>query len=267
MTAQFKTPEMQEQIIRKVTLVGNGAHIFVPKEWLGKNVIVSKAQEKTLNEKIFSLIEPHLESIIGVYLYGSQARNEAQEDSDIDLLIITLKDLKIKQLGFEIICLKENELDKAIKSSPEIMYSIIAEAKPIINPKLLQELREKHTPNPSDFKKFINSTEKIIRINSVALKEEEKLGKETLDTSSAYSIMLRLRGLFIISNLLKNKPSSNKDFKNWIESNIQNIEYSKIYAIYRAVKNSIPIKQKIKISDLKLLLSFLIKETKLLKNK
>ena len=59
---------MNEQLIRKVGVVGNGAHIFVPKEWIGEKVIVIKAPAKELKEQILDVLNPYLENIEGAYL-------------------------------------------------------------------------------------------------------------------------------------------------------------------------------------------------------
>jgi predicted nucleotidyltransferase len=257
----------QEQITRRVTIIGNGAHIFVPKEWLNENVIILRKQKKPLKEKILNAIEPYLDNIIGAYLYGSQARNEAEEDSDIDLLLITNKPLKIKENEFEILCLSINEIERAIETSSEMVYSILAEAKPIINSSLLEELKQKYKPDIKNFSKFVYSTKKIIKINQNALNEEAKLGEETDDDSSAYSLILRLKGIFIIKCLLNNKSFSNKEFKKWLKNNIKNIDYNTIYEAYKSVKNNSKAKQKIKIKDLISLLELLTKETNNLEKK
>ena len=105
----------REQIFRKVTLIGNGAHVFAPKEWAGEKVIIVRTPEIPLRRKILKILEPHLEDILGVYLYGSYARGEQREDSDIDVLVISNKNFKVREKGFEIIVLKEDEIKDAIK--------------------------------------------------------------------------------------------------------------------------------------------------------
>lgn len=84
--------------MRLVTSIGNGAHIFAPKEWLGEEVIIiRKAERKSLKQKILDVLNGHLENILGVYLYGSQARGEADKSSDIDLLVVTTRKTSIKK--------------------------------------------------------------------------------------------------------------------------------------------------------------------------
>ena len=63
--------ENKEQLIRIVSQVGNGAHVFAPKEWVNEEVLIVRLGKKTVKEKIFEKIYPHLDKIIAVLLYGS----------------------------------------------------------------------------------------------------------------------------------------------------------------------------------------------------
>ena len=184
-----------EQIIRKVTGIGNGAHIFAPKEWLGEEVFVVRHQKKSLKESILSVIEPHLEHIEGAYLYGSYARKEQTKDSDIDLLLITSKKLKIKKQGYEIISIEKEKVQEAIKIAPILIYSALSEAVPIINIKLLNELKSKYNPKLSDFKEFLESTKRVISINEQFLEEDKKNEKKKESENIPYPLILRLKGV------------------------------------------------------------------------
>src|SRR3989344_3154346 len=236
----------REQIFRKVTLIGNGAHVFAPKEWAGEKVIIVRTPEIPLRRKILKILEPHLEDILGVYLYGSYARGEQREDSDIDVLVISNKNFKVREKGFEIIVLKEDEIKDAIKLASVLVYSALMEAKPIINLELLINLRKKHIPLVRDFKEYIKETKEIIKIN------EEFL--------SPYSIILRLRGLYIIERLLMGKIYSHNDFKNWVSKDIKDkLDFNSIYEAYLKIKRG--LKANVKEKTLSLFLSILKKKT------
>ncbi len=245
-------------------LFGNGAHVFVPKEWAGEQILVIKPQKKGLKERIVSELNPYLDSIVGLYLYGSYARGEQKEDSDIDLFVITHKKIKIKANGFEIVCLKENEIEKAIKIEPLLMYSLFSEAKSIINSRLLEEIKLKHKAKLKDFESFFKDTQRMIKVNEDFLDSEksEILSSEAI----VYSLVLRLRGLFIVNSILNDKKYSHKFFKLWIKSKVSNIDFSSIYSAYRSSKNDEKIKQKVRVEDIKKLLEFLKNEILRLSN-
>ena len=240
----------QEQIVRRVALIGNGAHVFTPKVWAGEEVIIIRNQ-KTPKEKILDVLNPYLENILGVYLYGSYARGENEIDSDIDLLIITDKKIKIKKIGFEIVAIEKDFIPKAIKIAPVLIYSAIIEAKPIINSKLLAELKEKYKPKLKDFEEYLTETKNIIEINQKIL--------------DPYSLILRLRGIFIINQILQNKSYSHKNFKLWISEH-SSVDYKPIYQAYKDFKRKSKIRN-VEINDLNKLLELLREETLKLEEK
>jgi predicted nucleotidyltransferase len=256
--------EKQEQLIRIAKIFGNGAHIAVPKEWIGQQIIVIRPLKNSVKRQILETLEPYLDYVVGVYLYGSHARNESDEYSDIDLLIITNKKIEIKKSGFEIVCIEEEKLSSAINFEPLLLFSILSEAIPIINPRLLEELRLKYAPKLGKFSEFFKDTKRIIKINEDFLDKEKDF--YVSGESNLYSIVLRLRGLFIINCLLSNKRYSHKSFELWVEKKLSGVNFRKVYGAYRASKNELKVKEKIRVKDLRLLLNLLNKELTLIKN-
>ena len=246
----------REQIIREVTPIGNGAHIFAPKGWVGERVVIIRTPESSLKKRILQILEPYLANILGVYLYGSYARGEQREDSDIDILVISNKRFKIKEKGFEIIVLEKDEIKDDIKIAPVLIHSALTEAKPIINSDLLNELKRDYKPRAQDFKEYIKETKNIIKIN------EELL--------SSYSIILRLRSIYIIKALLSGEAYSYMGFKKWILKDAGNNKdikenFDNIYHAYIKIKNG--LKANIKDDYLKGLLLVLKKKTQKLEDK
>lgn len=241
----------KEQIIREVTPIGNGAHVFTPKDWIGEEIVLIRVVKPSLKERVLDILTPYLENIRGVYVYGSYARGEAEKESDIDVLIIANKKFSIKEKGFEIIVLKEEDIIKALEISPVLIYSALAEAKPIMNAELLEKLRKRYKPNTTYFKSYIKETKNMIRIN-----------EEILDP---YSLILRLRGIYIINQLLKNDVYSHKKFRSWIYKNLPKIELDVILLSYKRTKRN-KANLLIKTEDLNKILSFLKGQTERLEN-
>ncbi len=252
-----------EQLKRIAKNFGNGAHIFVPKEWAGEEIVIIRQQRKSLKERIMQVLEPYLNSVVGAYLYGSYAREEQTKNSDVDLFIIIDKKLKIKEKGFEIICLEKKDIKKAIGLEPILIYSIFAEAKPIINSQLLEELKSKYHPQLKDFKAFFEDSERIIKINEKFLETEK--GEFLSGEAVVYSTILRLRGAFIIKCLLNGTIYTNKYLKEWVKKELPEISFNSIYEAYNNSKNEVKIKGKIKVKDIYSLLELLNKELNLLK--
>lgn len=253
----------QEQIIRTVSRVGNGAHIFAPKEWINERVLVLRIEKKEVKEEIINILYPYLGKIIGVYIYGSHARNEATENSDVDVLVIAKEGFKInKNNKFEFIVLKENEIEEAIKINPILMYSAFKEAKVIINEKCLDKWKREKVDKRL-FKPFLKSTNDSIKSDEELLKLDRKTGK-TVSNSVIYSLILRLRGIFIINCLVRNNRYSNKDFGKWIVSRTD-IDYGKAYQVYQDVRNGKERKEEISIEQGEKLIELLKEEVERLK--
>ena len=256
----MESTNKQEQLIRQVTEIGNGAHIFAPKEWTNEKVLIVRLEKKSIKEKILEMLYPHLDKIITVLLYGSHGRNEADEDSDIDVLVIAKDKFKLnKKMNIEFTVISEDFLNSAIKINPIMMYSIFREAKALINQSYLEKLK-KIKINLGLFKPFIKSTKESIKSSEEIIELDKKTGK-TASNSIIYSLILRLRGIFIIHQLLKNKTYSNVLFKKWITDNCK-INYNELYEIYRIVRAEKKVKDKISIENAEILLKFLKEELK-----
>ena len=256
---------MQEQLIRKVSRVGNGAHIFVPKEWINENILLVRTIKQNIEEKILEILNPYLENISAVFLYGSYARNEQTPDSDIDILVISNKKFKVEKSQEWEINVIDNRIKDAIKINPILIYSILSEAKPIINSQLLKELKEKYQPKLKDFKDFLKETELAIKTNEEFLNLEKE--EYTNNDAVAYSLILRLKGIYIINTLLAKKKYSKKDFEKWIKEKANVKDYESIFNAYLSVKKETEKKLKMRVYDLILLLKLLEKETMKLEEK
>jgi len=254
---------MSEQLIRRVSLVGNGAHVFVPREWIGEEIVLIRKQKKRINEQILNVLESYLDKIEGVFLYGSYARREERSDSDIDLLVITNKKIEIKAKGFEIICIEKKDIEKALKIEPIIIHSAIDEARVIINSGLLDELRNKYKPNLKEFEEFFEDSKRIIKINEDFIREEKR-DSYFDDNAIVYSLVLRLRGLFIIKCLLEGKKQSYNSLKRFVGGAMEDFDF--IYDSYRKAKRDKNARIKIKTEEMINLIKFLNKEILYLEN-
>jgi predicted nucleotidyltransferase len=259
---------MQQQTL-EVRKWGNSAGILVPREWLGEKVVVTRMPQKPLKERILGVLAPHLEHIIGAYLYGSRARGDETIDSDIDLFIITDKKIEIKAKGFEIALIEKKELPSAFEGmSALISYSMLAEAKPIINPELLEDLKKVYRPELKNFRVFTENTRSILNVHKSLLDYDKEEDKTYIDDGPlVYSLILRLRGVYIIKCLLSKKQYRKRDFDDWVKISSHIKDYSSVYNLYLAVKNKRKGKQKILLSDLVRLYELLARDTSKMEEK
>ncbi|MBI2546123.1 nucleotidyltransferase domain-containing protein [Candidatus Woesearchaeota archaeon] len=263
---------VKEQIVKTVVKSGNGGAVWVPKDWLGEEVVVILPQRPKLDlkEKVIHLLEPYLKDIISVAIYGSYARGEQTKDSDIDVLAITKdKELKLdfKRENIEVTSFPAEKLKKAIQNHPALYYQIIKEAIPLINAPLLEELKQVKITKES-FKEYLGDTGEHLESNKGLLELDKKEGLYLSSYSVLYSIMLRLRTLFIIQCILEDKPFSNKKFKSRLKAHgLSSKEYEDIYKVYRLFRDDKSTKSlKIKLALAEKLLNILEVELKSVQN-
>lgn len=266
----METIAVQEQLIKRVVSSGNGGAVWVPRSWLGEEIVVIRPEkpELDLKGKIIKLLIPHLKDIIAIFLYGSYARNEQEADSDADVLVIAKNkfDLK-KHEKMDIKVIELSKLKETLEKNPIMYLSILQEAKPIINSSLLEELK-KIKIDYKKFKWFIETTADHIKTSKEFIELDKLDGEYLTSYSVVYSTILRLRGIFLIKCLIDKKHYSNKLFKKWLlQKDISDLEYRAAYSIYRSIRDNKKIDKKIKISAAEALLNILIKEINDLKER
>lgn len=193
-----------KQITKTVQEIGNGGHIYLPKETIGKKVVIT-LKEKTIQDievEIINILKPYLKHIKGIYLHGSYARNEQTAESDIDILVITDEKIKIKKRinEYEIISATEQQVKNTIKNNAVLILPILREAKTILNKELIQKYK-KEKLTKKNTKWYIETSDSSLKLARYLVEEKEIL---------VYPLIMRLRGLCMIASLIDNRQYSNK---------------------------------------------------------
>lgn len=253
-------------IVRNVGKWGNSAGVLLPKEWVGNQVkIICIDRTLEIKKEVLRILEPYLEDILGIYLTGSYARNEQEEDSDIDIIVITnntKKEITSGKYHLSISPLKA--IKKTIKSNPELVLPRLFEAKTILNKSLLEEIRNEKIKK-SSFKNFIKGSKRIIKINGELIRLSKELKDEFLDQSIIYSLVLRLRGVFLVNLILKKDKYSKKIFLKELEKITQ--KEGNVYEIYKNARDGKKSELKLDLSIGEKLLNKLEEEINKLDNK
>ena len=219
---------------------GNSGHIVLPKEYVGKRIRFI-AEPKTLNDiksEILEILQPYLENILGVYLYGSYTRNEQTVDSDVDILVITNTKLKIidKIDDFSIVSATLKELEDALRNNAVLILPIIKEAKTIINPLLLEGYK-RYNFTKRNTSSFIEESTKILELNRKGIELDFEAG------SIVYSLMLRIRGLLMIKLTLSNRLYSKAFLFNYLGNyGLTKNKIEELYKMYSKERNNVKIK-------------------------
>lgn len=240
-------------MIKEAKQFGNGAQVLVPKEWIGRKVVLS-LERKTINdikEDVLSKLND-LSKIVSIVLIGSYARMEQEDGSDIDVVIFSTQRFEIKLNNYHIIFINVNKLEEEVSVNPALFKSILDEGIVILNESFLKNINIKKTYLGYYKKECLNA----YFLNKGFIELDKKQG--IISESVIYSAILRLRSLFI----LKSKYSF-KEFKRWLIKNRIN-EFDKLYELYKYVRDDKEIKEiDIKlINDIEKANNLLAKESK-----
>lgn len=248
----------QEQIIRKVTKIGNGAHIFAPKGWLNEEVIILRVSKPKLSikEEILKIISDYMKDILGIYLVGSYGRGEETERSDVDVLVISEKiNKKIKQGRYNIIILSKENIEKQLKINALPLIPMLKEAKSLLNSALIESYKDLNLTE-KNLKFHIETTKSALNVNKEIIKLDKERNSKCSDAVS-YSLILRLREVYIIECLIKSKLWNNKEFIKLIEKIAGSRE---AYEGYLRVKDNKKIKKNLKTEEAEKLYNYILKK-------
>jgi len=249
----------KEEIRRIATPVGNGSHIIVPKEWEGYEIVLTKVVESDPKKEIFKILEPYLENIIGIYMYGSYARKEQGKDSDIDVIVITNKKLSAVEVKkpFDITFVDKSKIDSFKEINPVLFYSFLFEAEPILNGDFLEQLRNTEIKRFKQYlKPYLEDSIRVLKINKQLLELDKSEGVAFVDSNLIYSLILRLRGIFIIDNLLKNEKFSNDAFLKILRNKLAH-DPQGYYNLYRAIRDNKKPRGKVEVIEAEKLINLL----------
>ena len=245
--------------IKKTVRAGNSSAVVLPRAWLNKEVrveLIKKTPEMILFD-VLGVIKEHinLKEVIGIYLTGSYARGEEDEESDIDILVITENSDKemINEGIYNILIVSVGLLNQKLKKDLFPIGQMIKEAKPLLNSNYLDSIEIKVTKD--NVKWYLDSTKDKLKIIEHII--EKKDNKTKVNDKIIYTLILRIRTLYIIEKLIKNENYSKRDFIRIIMK-IANEE--RIYERYLAVKNNGKEKNEISIEETKKLYEYLKNE-------
>jgi len=240
---------MRNEIIKQAFKLGNSAGVLLPVEWKNKKVSV-KLVEKSISQEIIEILDEKdlLKNTIGIFLAGSYARGEETELSDIDILVVTENINKQIKIGkYEILFISKDKLDKSFLKNL-YLASLINEAKAILNNDFLNYY--KHKVKNIFIKKQLKDIKSITNINKKFIELDEDF-KENISDGTLYSLVLRLRELYLIECLKYEKNPSNKEFINLIKK----ITSEECHNAYLRVKNDLKLKKIIHPNEARAIIS------------
>ncbi|MBS3090175.1 nucleotidyltransferase domain-containing protein [Candidatus Pacearchaeota archaeon] len=205
---------MKQELIKPIIKVGNSAGVLLPRDWLNGNAKIELIKKPLdLKGDILGIVGGYLSRIAGVYVAGSYARNEQEEGSDVDVLVITENvNKKIKKGKYDITYISKGEVERQLSENALPILPMIKEAQAIINGDLIKEYA-KWNLNKKNLKWHIKTTKSAMKIveKFIELEEDKKTGRHKISDNIAYSLILRLREVHIVDCMAKNKIPATKE--------------------------------------------------------
>ncbi len=234
-------------MLKQAIKVGNGAGVLLPRKYLG-NLIEIKIRTLTkddIKRQILSVAYPYLKNIMGIYLVGSYARNEERADSDVDVVIVSNKNIRLELENYHLICLTYEALTKHMERSIIEYYPMLLEAETILNEDVLQKLLR--TPmTKKSLKWHLESCKSALKVVEKALLTEDK--DLIVNDATLYSLMLRLREIYLVDCILDRKIGSLKGLIKYAER-VKSIE--RLCNIYRKLRNDEKVRIEASIEEVR----------------
>jgi predicted nucleotidyltransferase len=247
------------ELIKKTIKVGNSAGVLLPKEFLNTEVKII-LQPINIEKDVLDILskEKILEKVLGVYIVGSYARNEETIESDIDILVITDNlDSRIETGKYDLMIVSKKLVDEKMKKNIFPLLPMMLEAKPIINRSLLNDYV--NTPlTKNNLEWNITTTKSAMDVVDEYIKLAEKTNEKVSDAAS-YSLVLRLRTIYIIDCLKNKRLWTKKEFLNLIKKISGSL---KAYERYLESKNRNTKEFKLPIDEAKKLMTYNLKKIK-----
>ena len=156
-----------------------------------------------------------------------------QSDKPLEKLFPKDKEFFDKQLKegiYEMVLVSKDKFEKSIKKSLYLL-SLVKESKTILNDNFIKDYRGIKFQIP--LKKYLLDIQSMLKTNEEIINSDADNG-ESVSDGTVYSVVLRLRELYIIECLMKNRDCTNKEFLKLIETN----GGIKLYDAYLRIKNN-----------------------------
>ena len=235
----------RRRVVKEVKASGNSGSVYVPREWIGQSVEIRLYSAEAI---VLEALYPFVESIKGVYLYGPHATGRGSPEEDIDVLVISDKELDIGEIeGINCTVIVKDKVGEYARMYPAEYAEILSEAVTLMNGQLLAELRTYKIDEKGN-DSFYDSLDRSIAI-------ARSLAREGDYSSAAYALMQRLKDYSVLSSDGKYRYEALEDYA--AGKGVAKESFTKLFEAYEAKKHDKEASYRVAPEDVAALLKIL----------
>lgn len=220
---------------RRVGLYCDGCRYFEPAE---KPADLEVIREYPVLEHVVDTLKPYMSTVRGLYLHGSRVRGDFREDSDYDMLLITLdkidEDLEntLSEHNVQLQAFTLKGVRKQLELEPSFILTVLRDGVPVIGADLRDQLLREKVNDIALHVEIKDCLKQVKRLKR-AIKKYELDG--SFKSTILYSAIIRLRRVYEIKRIYdSNVPPLAEDFKKYYKG-----DFEQLYGLWRVARDLI----------------------------
>lgn len=204
----------QAVLTKAVKKYGNSGGVYLPASWIGGEVEVRLLRRPANPEAdILHALSGSMNHVVSVILYGSHARGEQAEGSDVDVLVVTDGRLKgelklsenLKGSRYDVTVMDEERVEKALENDALFRKSLEG-SKAIFNESFLNCIMIENRENKENYN--VNLRERIGLAKSSFGIVKSILESRGADENLVYPLVMRIKEMILIKCAFEGKEYS-----------------------------------------------------------
>jgi len=238
----------EPKIVKKVMPSGNAGGIYVPKGWVSQQVVVRLLGTE---ECILEMLRPHMEHVSGAYLYGSHARHEADDASDINVFLVADRMVPVEpKHGVSMEVFTKEALSAFSHGSPVECFCMVNEAVALKRNEAVECMKDQFLDGVK-IRRFCRDARRSLEFS-------DRLAKEKDYDSAAYSLIHCLRSLYVVDAGVR--KYTHRGFKSFLlEKGLTSRDFYRLYDLYRAIRDERPAKMPAREEDVVILMGVAVR--------
>lgn len=230
----YMNPKTMTKTVKKY---GNSGGVYLPSSWIGGRVEVNLLRRPARPEKDLPLaLAGRMEHIISILLYGSYAREEQAEGSDMDVIVVMDNHAKdtgvpegLRGMNYDVTIMGADEIRRAVERDALLSKSL-EDAKAVFNDSFLDELK---SIKPQ---RGLNERIGLARSSLGIMKSIFELGGD--NTGLVYPLLMRIKEMLLIECIQEGRKYSFMLLENRMrQKGISKSDFAGLMANYRAVRD------------------------------